>query len=319
MRLIATAFAVLLLLTGAAHCNAATLDRVRQRGVVSCGSAIRPGLAFPNEDHTWHGLHIELCRAVAAAVLGDPDKIAFNGYALRQDFERTSARTSTDTDDLAFMTATEIFTNHLFDGVLPGPTVYRLATKAMVWDASPIHHVSDIGRTMVCDEPGTGPERNLVAYAKAHRWNANISGWMELEEMMDAYDVGRCPAIIGEETALGAIRISAAHGGHPSRILPEPLAMTPIMAVSAADDPQWAIIVRWTIETVLANQTSDATLDIPGQSIGLDKDWQTRVRAIGTYPAIYERTLGNDTALELPPGANATWPEGGLLVAPGID
>jgi general L-amino acid transport system substrate-binding protein len=315
MRLIALAFSALLLLTGAAQCKSATLDRVRQHGVVFCGSAIRPGLAFPAEDHTWHGLHIELCRAVAAAVLGDPNKIAFSGYALRKDFERASA----GTDDVAFMTATELFTNHLFAGVLPGPTVYRLATKVMVWDTSPIHHVSDIGRTMICDEPGTGPERNLVAYTKAHDWNANISGWMELEEMMDAFDVGRCPAIIGEETALGAIRISAAHGGHPSRILPEPLAITPVMAVSAADDPQWAIIVRWAIETVLANQGERNTLEIPGDWIGLDKDWQSRVRALGTYAAIYRRTLGDDTALELPPEGNAPWLDGGQLVPPSID
>ena len=315
MRSILAALVTSLLLTGAAHARPGTLDRVRQHGVVFCGSAIRPGLAFPSEDHRWHGLHVELCRAVAAAVLGDPDKIAFSGYALRPDFERASA----GGDDLAFMTATEIFTNQLFQGVLPGPTVYRLATKIMLWDTNPIHHVSELGRTMICDEPGTGPERNLVAYAKAHDWTANISPWMELEEEMDAFDVGRCPAIIGEETALGAIRISADHNGHPSRLLPEPLAISPVMAVSAADDPQWAVIVRWVIETVAANQGDRNTLEIPGPWIGLDAEWQSRVRSLGTYAAIYRRTLGDESALDLPPSSNASWHDGGLVVPPSID
>jgi general L-amino acid transport system substrate-binding protein len=256
-----------------------------------------------------------MCRAVAAAVLGDPNKIEFHFYALRPDFDRIH----TADDDIAFLTATELFANRLFDAVLPGPTVFHVATKLMVWDSSPIRHVAELGRTMICDEPGTGPERNLTAYATAHNWDANTSGWMELEEMMDAFDAGRCPAILGEETALGAIRIGAAKSGHPSRILPQPVAVTPVMATTPANDTQWSILVRWTIETVLANQGRGNTLDIPGQWLGLDQDWQTRIRALGTYPTIYERTLGKDTALELPPGANAPWHEGGLLVAPGID
>ena len=304
-----------ILLANRAEAKPDTISRVKAAGIVHCGSAIRPGLAFPGEDHAPYGLNVEFCRAVAAAVLGDPGKISFATYALRPDFERIH----TGADDVAFLTATEMFANGLLGGVLPGPAVFQQTVHIMVWDASPVRHLSDLGQTAVCGEPGTPSDNALHAYAAAQGWRANISAWMELEEMMDAFDVGRCPAIVGEATALAALGIGSAQLGHAARQLPEPLATYPVMAATPGDDPRWAMLVSWTVQTVLARGTGGEHLAIPGALLGLDKDWQSRVLALGDYAAIYRRTLGAGSALDLPPGPNANWREGGLFAPPSVD
>ena len=314
VRPVILALGALLLLATNAQARPDTLSRVRAAGVVHCGSAIRPGLAFPDENGAWYGLNVEVCRAVAAAVLGDPAKISFTGYALRPGFERIR----TGADDVAFLTATEMFANGLLGDVLPGPAVFQQTVHIMVWDTSPVRHVSELGRTAVCGEPGTTPDNALHAYAAAVGWQANISPWMELEEMMDAFGVGRCPAIVGEATALAALGIGSGQAGHPARQLPEPLAAYPVMAATPGDDPRWATLVSWTVQTVLAGGTGQG-LSIPGAMLGLDKDWQARVLALGDYAAIYRRTLGDGSALALPPGPNANWRNGGLFAPPSID
>lgn len=291
-----------------------TLDRIRAQGVVHCGSAIRPGLAFPGEDHAWYGLNVDFCRAVAAAVLGDPGKVEFDGYALRPDFDRIRL----GADDVGFLTATELFTNELFGAVLPGPAVFHETVQVMVWETSPVQHVAELGETKICGEPGTAPDNALHTYAAAEHWQANMTGWMELEEMMDAFNVGRCPAVVGEATALAALRIGSAQEGHPSRLLPEPLAAYPVLVTTPADDPAWAIVVGWVVNTVLAG-SGPQTLTIPGSYLGLDQGWQARVLAVGPYTELHRRALGGESALGLPAGVNGSWRDGGVFVPPSID
>ena len=315
MRVFLYALVLLSALATGAAAKPGTLERVRAAGVVRCGGAIRPGLAFPGEDHAWYGLDVDFCRAVAAAVLGDAGKVEFNGYALRPDFDRIRG----GADDVAFLTATELFTNELFGAVLPGPAVFYQTVQVMVWETSPLQHVADLGETMICGEPGTAPDNALHAYAAARHWRANMTGWMELEEMMDAFNVGRCPAVVGEATALAALRIGSAHEGHLARLLPEPLAAYPVLAATPADDPAWAILVGWVVNTVLAGSGGSQTLAIPGSYLGLDRGWQARVLAGGSYPELRRRALGDESALDLPAGANANWRDGGVFVPPSVD
>lgn len=307
--------ALLIMPASAAGAGSPTLERIRHDGVLRCGSAIRPGLAFPAVDHTWHGLHVELCHAIAAVVLGDAAKVEFYGYALRPDFDRIRS----GADDVAFLTGSELFANELFSAVLPGPAVFQETTQLMVWDSSDVHHVADLGGTMVCAEPGTGAERALQGYAAAHGWKVNFSGWMELEEMMDAFNVGRCPAVAGEVTALAALRLGSEQAGHPSRILDEKLSATPVMAATPVADPAWALIVDWTIGTVLGGGPAAAPLPIAGEWLGLDRGWQARATAGGSYAELVRRTLGDLSPLELPAGLNASWRDGGVTVPPSVE
>jgi len=300
--------------------SAGTLDRVRAEGVLRCGGVIRPGLAFPTSDG-WHGLTVEICRAVAVAAIGPGARIEFHGYALGPDF----ARARRGDDALSFLTTSELLANDLAGAVNPGPPVFYATDGVMVWESSPARHLADLSGVMVCAEPGTGPERALAAWFRAHRLTLNFSGWQEAEEMMDAFNVGRCPAIAQETTALAALRLTSEREGHPARILPEPLSATPVLAVTGLNEGAWSAVVAWTIYTVMRAEraASDGpgggadALGIRAASLGLADGWQASViKAVGDYGAIYRRNLGDESPLELPRGLNADWEDGGLLCPP---
>lgn len=291
------------------------VDQIRTNGRLTCGSAIRPGLAYPGTDHVWRGINVDFCRAVAAAVIGPDAPIEFNGYALRKDFDRARGL-----DALTFLTTTEIFANELFGAVMPGPAVFYETTNLLVDDASPIRKVADIAGTMVCAEPGTTADRNLLGYVRSHGMAIKYSGWQEVEEMMDAFQAGRCPTVAGDLTAIAALRLTSLEQGKKVRIVGEPLAVAPVMATTPFIDPQWSAIVAWTIQTVIHADRAgapqpDSTLPIDGSSLGLNGKWQERaIAATGGYSEMFSRSLGDDSPLELPRGVNARWDLGGLLV-----
>ena len=117
----------------AAHAGP-VLDRVRQSGIVHCGAPVRPGLAIPDRDGNWHGLDVDMCRAVAVAVLGPAAKIDFHPYA---SMTRTFDAVRSGQDDISFLTASEILAERALPAVLPGPPVFFLTTSMLVLAASP--------------------------------------------------------------------------------------------------------------------------------------------------------------------------------------
>ena len=302
----------------------AVLERVRQGGVVRCGGAVRPGLAFPGGDHAWHGLEADICRAVAVAVLGPKGRGVFRPDAAERDMHRVRA----GEDDVSFLTASEIVTDALLGAVVPGPPVFYQPHGVMVHADSRAARLADLGGTMICAEPGTGPERSLHAYFAGRRIAFRFSMWQEAGEMMDAFNVGRCPAVAGEMTALAALKLNADAAGHPARILPDALAVVPIMAMTPRGDADWSAIVVWTVQTLLADEIrsasgagqSAAALPLAGAALGLDAAWQARViAAVGSYGDIYRRNLGSDSPFALPRGVNALWDAGGLLCPPFVE
>jgi len=305
--------ALFLLTTLPAH--AATLDQVRAAGVLRCGGAPRPGLAGPAADGGMAGLEVDLCKAIAAAVLGDGARSEFHLYALGQDFERLRR----GDDAVAFLTGSELLANSLLDAVVPGPAVFHQANGVMVAADHPAQHLSDLAGTMVCAEPGTGPERTLLAYFRSRGIPISYSGWQEEEEMLDAFEVGRCPAVALELTALAAQRAGGRARGQPIRILPEPLSATPVLAATGLDDARWAAAVAWSIQAVMQPDAGAEPLPVPGKSLGLTPGWQARAAAGGAYSALLARNLGASSPLRLPPALDASWRDGGLNCPPGAE
>lgn len=309
-------FLLIALLLAASPAGAATLDQVRAAGVLRCGGAPRPGLAGPAaEGGGMAGLEIDLCRAVAAAVLGDGALIEFHPYALGPDFERLRR----GDDAVAFLTGSELLANNLLDAVVPGPAVFHQTNGVMVADDHPARHLSDLAGTMVCAEPGTGAERTLLAYVRGRGIAIRYSGWQEEEEMLDAFEVGRCPAVALETTALAAQRAEGQARGRPIRILPEPLSATPILTVTGLDDARWAAIVAWSMGALMPPGAGAEALPVPGEGLGLTPGWQARAASGGTYDALLARNLGAASPLRLPAGLDASWRDGGLLCPPGAE
>ena len=300
----------------------AVLDRVRAEGVVHCGATIRPGLAFPARDGTWHGLEVDVCRAVAVAVLGQRARVEFHAYT-QQDSSYDPVRRGGD--DLAFLTASEILSAKLLSNVLPGPPVFYATSAVMVLNQSPAHDVADLEDKLVCAEPGTGPERSLIAWFKARHLRLHFFMFQEPDEMLDAFYGGRCDAIANEATSLAAIGLQADADGHEARLLPEPLAAVPVMPATPRGDDDWTAIVAWTVQTLIRGETlgtdgpggGPEPLPLAGPALGLGANWQADVlRTVGDYGAIYDRNLGKASPLGLPRGLNALWTAGGLMCPP---
>ena len=301
---------------------ATVLDQVRQAGVLRCAGVARPGLAFPAADRTWHGLEVELCRAVAVAVLGDEARIEFRGLYAPSSFE--AARRGED--QLAFLTMQEMADRHLTGEMLPATPVFYLPEQVLVPGDSTAASVSDLAGKMVCFEPGTRADRDLDALVSVRGMRVFYGPFFEAEEMIDAFNVGRCDAIVGEATALAALRLNVDEARQPARLLPDILSVQPVFAaVPAGADMRWAQIVAWAMQTSLVgdrlSKRGDGASPLPppilAPELGLDRGWQARtVAEVGSYDDLYRRALGDLSPLGLARGPNASPAEGGLLDAP---
>ena len=291
------------------------LDRLHTEGVLHCGGVIRPGLAFPARDGTWHGLEVDLCQAIAVAALGPPGRSLFHGYT---DVAASFDGVRRGDDEVAFLTASEVLAQNLLGVVLPGPPVFFTASGVMVHAGSPATRLADLRDHRICVEPGTGSERLLRAWFAAQAVPARFVPFQEAEEMQDGFYSRHCDAIVGELPRLAALRLQADADGHPARLLPDAVGADPILMVTPLGDSQWSAAAAWAIATLQRAETQDPdALPLPGAALALPQGWQAAMlAATGSYADIYRRNLGTDSPLNLPRGLNALSTAGGLFCPP---
>ena len=224
------------------------MDRVKARGVVRCCGVERPGLAFPDGHGHWKGLEVDVCRAVADAVLGSPDRIEFHACETPKGFDAVRKQQ----DDIFFLTGAEIAWHKLAGKVLPGPTVFVESRNVMVSAQSPIHHVAGLAGDSICYMIGSPEEQSLNAYFAGLHKEFSHRAFSEDGEMVDTYQVQNCRALAGEITYLAATRLDPGVNHLSSRILPESLATYPVMAATGVLDPKWSAVVAWTVDTLIS-------------------------------------------------------------------
>jgi len=299
-------------------------ERVRAHGVVRCGGVSRPGLADRDGHGAWRGLEVDVCRAVADAVLGSPERIEFHAYQAPSDFDAVRNRT----DDLYFFTGSEIAQEGLAGQVLPGPTVFVESHAVMVPAGSAARHLADLATEGICFEIGTPVERSLEAY-----FDGMGRGWLrrafsEEGEMADMYGAQDCRALAGELTALAELRLRPGVSRLASRMLPESTADFPILAATSTEDGRWSAIVAWTVHTLVSAERPETrwyaggagAMPAEAGELGLGKGWQGRVvKDVGSYGAIFERNLGKGSPLKLERGLNANRLQGGMLLSPFLE
>ena len=223
-----------------------TLDRVKARGSLNCGGVPRPGLATRDDKGAWSGLEVEICRAVALAVLGS-GRFDFSAYESTKDFDR--ARTARD--DLSFLTPDEIAGQNLGGTLRPGPPVLREQQVLMVAERSPYQRPSDLGGRAICFIIATASDTALEAWASARNIDFVPNAFQEPGEMVDAYNVQRCQAVVGEANELAAIRRDGGINHLRSRLLPEPIATVPIFAATPRETgTRWADMVARSLKAV---------------------------------------------------------------------
>jgi general L-amino acid transport system substrate-binding protein len=319
-------FSLLCAVLIASNVQGGVVERVKTEGALRCGSAKRPGLAEPNlfaptESGQWQGLNVEMCRAIAIAVLGPAGRFEFHRYETQKDYDVVSQ----GTDAVFFLTASEIIAQNLTGKLIPGPAVYYETHALMVKADSAAHRLEDLRGARICFVTGDGAQRSLESFFEARQLPFFRLAFSEEDEMRDAYRAGRCDAVAEEETALAKMRLQ--EGVKADRILPQPLAVFPVLACTTADG-KWAAIVAWTIHTLLRADIREGSwradgakaLPIDGTDLGLDQDWQKRlIDTLGAYGDIYRRTLGDQSVYGLARGLNAPSIEGGLFLAPYVE
>jgi len=299
-------------------------ERVKARGTVRCGSSRRPGLADTDARGSWTGLHVDVCRAIAAAVLGSADRIEYHEYETPKQFDAIRS----GQDDVYFLTGSEINEQKLAGMVVPGPTVFVESHNLMVPADSAVRRVDDLSGKAICFFIGSPEERSLSGYFGSLHKSWLHMPFSEEGEMNDAYDVRRCQAVAGEVTTLAAARLSPGPHRFESRILPEPISIFPVIAATGTSDGQWSSVVAWTVITLISGERAETAWYAGGSGampalapeLGLDGDWQRRVlSAVGNYGDIFDRNLGKNSRLKLDRGLNENRLKGGELLCPFLE
>jgi general L-amino acid transport system substrate-binding protein len=325
MRVFSLSLSLLFFCCGLSTAVAASVtERIKERGVVTCGSVGRPGLASRDSQGQWHGLEVDICRAVAVAVLGSPEKIQYHTYESASDFDAVRHHD----DDISFLTGSEIHAQDLAGHIVPGPTVFVESYGVLVAGKSAARHVDDLAGDSICFFIGSPAERGLNSYFEKKQRSWFRRPFSEDGEMLDTYAVQNCHALAGEVTELAESRINPEVARLASRILPESLSDFPIIAATGTEDGRWSAIVAWTIHTLISADRPEArwyagganAMPIIAPDLGLEKGWQQRmVQAVGNYGDIFTRNLGTGSALKIDRGLNENHLRGGLSLSPFID
>ena len=197
------------------------------------------------------------------------------------------------TDDVAFLTGSEILDQNLAGKLVPGPAIFYETTAVMVDENSPVQHLAELAGQSICYSLGSNAQRHLEAWFAAHHLDFIRQGFQEDVEMLDAYNVQFCRGMAGETTTLAAVRLDGGIRHLKSRILPEPLAAFPILATTGTQDAQWAAIVAWTIHTLVRAETPQTDWAAGGiDSLPIDRGAGTRPRKrLATAPRRSRRNL----------------------------
>jgi len=296
-------------------------DRIKAGRIIRCGAVERPGLLEPGQDGTPRGLLVDLCRAFGVAAAGPSVAVAMDFY----DADATYDAVRAGSEDVFFLTGSEIVDQKLAGKIMPGPVVFAETSALMVAEGSGAQRPADLAGQPICFLQGDASHRHLEAFFAARRVAFVRMGYQEESELYDAFDAQVCPAMAGEATTLARVRLEGGKNRRNGRILSEPLASFPILAATSPRDGEWSAVVSWTFATLIdADRPKQDwaaggldSLPLEAAGLGLEAGWQKTVLAAGGgYAQMLRRNVGDASPLKLPAGLNALAGAGGLMTPP---
>ena len=316
--------------------SAQTLNSVKSRGMVQCGSnGTLAGFGLPDAQGRWTGLDVEFCRALAAAIFNDPSKVKFVPLTAK---DRFTALQSGEIDVLARNT-TWTSSRDTTLGLNFTAVNYFDGQAFMVRKALKVNSALELNDAAVCVQQGTTTELNLADYFRANKMKLKTVTFATADEALKAYDSGRCDAYTTDASGLFGERLRLANI-NDHIVLPEIISKEPLGPVVRHGDDQWFDIVKWTHYAMVtaeelgitkANVEDHMKSDNPdvkrllgtegkhGEALGLTNDWAYRiVKRVGNYGEAFERNVGQGSLLKITRGLNALWNKGGLQYAPPI-
>ena len=317
-----------------ASANAATtLEAVKAKGFVQCGvSQGLPGFSNADDSGKWTGLDVDLCRAVAAAVFGDAEKVKYSPLSAKQRF---TALSSGEVDILSRNT-TWTMTRDTQLGLNFAGVNYYDGQGMMVPKGLGVKAATELDGANICTNTGTTTELNITDYFRSNGMSFNLVAFEKADEVVAAYDAGRCDTYTTDKSGLAAQRTKMTNPDDHI-VLPETISKEPLGPVVRQGDSVWEDIVRWSLNTMIeaeeygvtsANADAMKTSDNPqikrlvgaegemGAAFGLDNEWNLRIiKQVGNYGESYKRNIA-DTGILPDRGPNELWTKGGILYVP---
>lgn len=316
--------------------SAQTLTTVKERGSLNCG--VSQGLlGFSNKDEkgVWTGFDVDFCRAVAAAIFGDPTKVMFVPLDA---VARFTALQSNKIDVLS-RNSTWTMSRENSLGLMFAGVAYFDGQGFLVRRDTGIDTALQLGDKTVCTQTGTTTELNLNDYFSANDMKLKVLAVGTAEESLRAYDDRKCDVLTSDVSQLYAERLRLTTPDSHI-ILPEVISKEPLGPAVRQGDDQWFNLIKWTLYSLINAEelgVNSTTIDEAmkssnpnirrlvgtegefGKQLGLTNDWAVRaIRAVGNYGEIYERNVGTQSRLSIPRGLNALWTQGGIQYAPPV-
>ncbi|WP_108663276.1 amino acid ABC transporter substrate-binding protein [Acuticoccus kandeliae] len=329
----ATAVAGLVVATGA---QAQTLQQVKDRGNLICGiNTGLVGFAFTDAQGNWQGFDVAICKAISAAIFGDPSKVEYKSLTGKTRF---SALASGEVDVLSrnstwtFSRDTDLKLD--FVGVN-----YYDGQGFIVPKSLGVTSALELDGATVCIQTGTTTELNLADYFRANNMSYEPVPIETEAEAKQKFLANACDAFTTDASGLAASRSS-----YPNPtdylILPEIISKEPLGPVVRHGDNEWGDLVRWVLNSLIVAEeygvTKDNAVELGaaagdspevnrllgtegeyGAMLGLPTDWAVKViSSVGNYGELFDEYLGPDTPVGLERGLNALYTDGGILYAP---
>lgn len=312
----------------------ATRDEIIKRGFLQCGvSTGLPGFSEPDQNGEWRGLDAEICRAVAAATLGDATKVKFFPLTPRERF----IALQTGEVDLLARNTTWTFTRDSSLGLNFAGISYFDGQGFLVPRSLDVASALELDGVSVCIKSATTTERNLADYFHQHGMEYKPVIFDTSDQTVKGFESGRCQVITSDQSQLYGLRLKLSKP-EEVLVLPEVISKEPLGPVVRQGDDAWNNIVRWTLYAMINAEelgVTSANIDemqqsgdpsvrrllglegIKGEGLGLDEQWAYRiVSQVGNYGEVFRRTVGAGSPLQISRGLNALWKNGGLQYAP---
>ena len=299
-----------------------TLKRTIRRGEVLCGvNKGLPGFSIPDDKGDWTGFDVDFCRAVAAAIFDDPKELQ-----------------NRKVDILSRNSTWNMSRETNYDLYFPAVAYYD-GQGFMLPQSRKIDSALHLNGSKVCVQEGTTTLLNLADYFRANNMKYTEMKFPRLEEVVKAYESGKCDTFTSDVSQLYGLRQKLTHP-NDHVILPDVISKEPLAPVVRQRDDDWMMLVKWTLyaminaeELGVTSKNIDEALkskkpDVMrlvgaegtyGEDLGLTKDWAARIiRHVGNYGEVYERNVGAESRLKIPRGLNSLWSAGGIQYAPPI-
>jgi general L-amino acid transport system substrate-binding protein len=312
-----------------------TLDKVKERGHLECGVHLGlPGFSSPDDKGVWRGLDVDYCRAVAAAIFGDPEKVKYTPTSSQHRF----AILQSGQLDLLARNTTWTLSRDASLGIDFVAINFYEGQTFMVRKSSGVKTLADLKGATTCVAAGSTEEKLAGDYFAARGIDYKIVTFEKNDDAVAAYDAERCDTYTAGVGALAGQRAKLKKPDD-NIILDEVISNDPSSAVVRHGDNNWGDIVRWCLNAMIEAERLEITsanvddirkssklpevrrlLGVEGElgpMLGLPVDWSYNIiKKVGNYGESYERTVGKGSPLKLERGRQQLWTKGGLLYSP---